>query len=178
MGNNISIRISYLLRHNPENLKMDEYGFVSVKDLLVKLKITMSELESLVQNNNKQRFSFSDNKELIRANQGHSNGLAPNLNLKEVNEEICLYHGTSLNSWNIIKESSIKPMARNYVHWTADINLAKKRAKQQSDNDGIIITLKSKPYIDDGNKILLSDNKVYLTKEIDNKYLTRMSANF
>ena len=39
-NNNTSIKMSYLLRHNPEDLKMDEYGFVSIKPLLNKLNIS------------------------------------------------------------------------------------------------------------------------------------------
>ena len=157
---------------------MDEMGWVNVKDLLKKLNITMSDLESIVENNNKQRFSFNENKEMIRANQGHSFGLAPKLNLIKVNEdtiqkaELYLYHGTSLDTWNIIKESSIKPMSRNHVHWTSDIFLAQKRSEQKGGTNGVIITLKCKQFTDDGHEIHLSDNNVFLTEEVNNKYLS------
>lgn len=176
-NNNTSIKMSYLLRHNPEDLKMDEYGFVSIKPLLNKLNITINDLESIVKDNNKQRFSFSEDKLYIRANQGHSNGLAPMLKLAQITaiqQDFEIYHGTSLDVWNIIKETSIKPMSRNYVHWTKDINLAKKRAKQQDKDKSIIIILKCKEFIENGNKLFLSDNNVYLTDEVNNKYLTSL----
>ena len=34
----ISKYMSYLLRHNPENLKIDEYGFVDFNELLQKIR--------------------------------------------------------------------------------------------------------------------------------------------
>ena len=34
----VSKYMSYLLRHNPENLKMDSEGFVDLDELLAKLK--------------------------------------------------------------------------------------------------------------------------------------------
>jgi RNA:NAD 2'-phosphotransferase (TPT1/KptA family) len=43
--------ITYLLRHNPEDLVMDKNGYVSVSSLLNKIGITQSELDHIVDTN-------------------------------------------------------------------------------------------------------------------------------
>lgn len=48
--------IAYLLRHNPsdKNLTMDNKGFVSVKELLNSLDLSMEELIKIVNTDNKK----------------------------------------------------------------------------------------------------------------------------
>lgn len=67
-----SKQMSYLLRHNPEDLFMDISGFVYVLDLIRKLNITESELDIIVETDNKGRFGYNDTKTKVRALQGHS----------------------------------------------------------------------------------------------------------
>ena len=69
---NIGRKISYLLRHDPEDLSMDNNGWVNVSDLLNKLDIEKSTLDEIVETNNKKRFSYNEDETTIRANQGHS----------------------------------------------------------------------------------------------------------
>jgi putative RNA 2'-phosphotransferase len=85
--------LSYLLRHNPEDLDMDKNGWVIVNDVLKKLNITFRELEEIVETNDKKRFSFDDTLTKIRANQGHS--IDVDVELKEIEPPKYLYHGTS-----------------------------------------------------------------------------------
>lgn len=49
--------IAYLLRHNPsdKNLIMDNKGFVSVKELLNSLDLSMEELIKIVDTDNKKK---------------------------------------------------------------------------------------------------------------------------
>ena len=46
MKNELKVRVSkymsYLLRHNPEDLRMDEHGFVDLDELLAKLRARFS----------------------------------------------------------------------------------------------------------------------------------------
>ena len=64
---NESRKISYLLRHNPEDLKMDKQGWVSVTDLRLKVGVTQEDLDSIVEHNDKKRFGYNEDKTKIRA---------------------------------------------------------------------------------------------------------------
>ena len=76
---NLSKFLSLILRHKPETvgIKLDENGWANVEELLRGIKnigrtIDFATLEKVVRENDKQRFSFNDDKTKIRANQGHS----------------------------------------------------------------------------------------------------------
>ena len=71
--------ISLVLRHHPEAayVQVDEHGWADVEQLLSGIKktgrkINREMLEEIVRTDNKQRYSFNEDKTLIRANQGHS----------------------------------------------------------------------------------------------------------
>ena len=68
--------ISLILRHNPQviGIELDEHGWADVEELLAGINktrnITMDMLEEIVRTDEKQRYSFNEDKALIRANQG------------------------------------------------------------------------------------------------------------
>ena len=70
--------LSLILRHKPETIgiKLDEHGWADVSELISGISKTrpfdMKMLEEIVRTDNKQRYSFNEDKTLIRANQGHS----------------------------------------------------------------------------------------------------------
>src|SRR5689334_9461229 len=75
----ISKFLSRHLRHAPEDigLELQPGGWVPVADLLAGcaragLALSRAELQEVVDTSDKQRFSFDDTGERIRANQGHS----------------------------------------------------------------------------------------------------------
>ncbi len=75
----ISKTLSLVLRHQPEaiGISLDENGWVAVDTLLQALhkhnhKVSLTELQEVVQSNDKQRFRFSEDGLKIRASQGHS----------------------------------------------------------------------------------------------------------
>ena len=81
--------ISLILRHKPEtiDLKLDKNGWADTKELIEKIsksgrEIDFETLERIVNENNKKRYSFNEDKTKIRAVQGHS--IEVNLELKEV----------------------------------------------------------------------------------------------
>jgi len=172
-----SRKISQLLRHDPKPLTMDDKGWINVIELCNHLEITLSDLIWIVDNNDKQRFSFNDDKALIRANQGHSKGIAENkefAQIKALQEEKHLYHGTDDVTAELIKNDRILPGTRQHVHWSSNIETAKKRARQRafhSKTNAVIITLRARNYIHSGGKLFLSENDVYLTPAIDGKTL-------
>ena len=70
--------ISLILRHKPEviGITIDEHGWANVSELIEGVGRThpmdMQILEDIVATDEKQRYSFNEDKTLIRANQGHS----------------------------------------------------------------------------------------------------------
>lgn len=97
-NNSTSKYISLILRHKPEviGITLDEHGWANVDELLVGVSRThpldMTGLEEIVRTDEKQRYSFNEDKTKIRANQGHS--VPVDVELEEVMPPEILYHGT------------------------------------------------------------------------------------
>ena len=108
----LSIFISLVLRHKPDaaNITLDEHGWANVEELLNGIndtgrKINMEILEEIVATDNKQRYSFNQDKTLIRANQGHS--IPVDVELKEQEPPEFLYHGTATAYNHIVSFCSV-----------------------------------------------------------------------
>ena len=166
--------LSKLLRHNPEDLKMDKKGYVLTTDILDKLNITLEELKYIVDNNDKKRFSFNEDLSKIRASQGHS--LNVDVELERLNTKHFLdrkieflYHGTVERNLESISNSGLKKMKRNHVHLSIDEKTASKVGKRYGD-DLIILKINWKSLIMEQN-IYISKNGVYLTDDVDVKHI-------
>ncbi len=165
--------LSLVLRHQPEKLliKLDKEGWTDVNILLNKMNLTIDQLDWIVENNNKKRFSYNSDKTLIRANQGHT------LNKIEIAYKKCLpnigilYHGTSKELESIILKKGLNKMSRNHVHLSKEIETAKNVASRKSKNI-IIFKVNAPKMIMDGISIYISDNGVYLTDNVPPEYIT------
>jgi putative RNA 2'-phosphotransferase len=126
-----SRKLSYLLRHDSEDLNMDKNGYILVTDLLKKLNITQQDLEEIVSENDKKRFSFDISGLKLRASQGHS--IKVDVELKVSRPPRILYHGTSEESYNkIIKSGGLNKMNRLHVHLTDNEKIAHSVGKRYS----------------------------------------------
>lgn len=171
----VSIFISLVLRHKPDaaGIKLDEHGWANVDELISGINetgrvITMEMLEEIVATDSKKRYSFSDDKTLIRANQGHS--VPVDVELKEQEPPEFLYHGTTDKFLESISENGIKHMSRLYVHLSSNIETAIKVGKRHG--NPIVLKVRSGDMAKDGIKFYLSENGVWLTKYVDSKYVT------
>lgn len=96
----VSKYISLILRHKPETIgiSLDEHGWANVKDLIDGVnkthKLDMKMLEEIVKTDDKQRYSFNEDKTKIRANQGHS--IDVDVELEEAVPPEMLWHGTGI----------------------------------------------------------------------------------
>ena len=173
MKNYIQIgkKITYLLRHNPEDLIMDKKGYVSVVALLDKIGITQEDLDYIVDTNDKKRLAYNDDKTMLRASQGHS--IKVDVQLKAVRPPRILYHGTSIDSYNKIKNSGgLDKMRRLHVHLSDDEKVAYSVGKRYSKyKEPIILKIDSAAMYTDGYKFYLSENGVWLTDNIPLKYI-------
>lgn len=165
-----SVRMSYILRHNPGNLEMDDQGWVSVSSILEILGISKADLDIIVETNDKKRFSYNEDESKIRAVQGHSAKLGLKVDFNEVKFPGIYYHGTSaLNEASIIKHG-LRAGNRAYVHLSKDIQTAINVGKRHGKNV-IVFEVDGNQMKRDGYKIYESLNGVILTKEVPPKYL-------
>jgi putative RNA 2'-phosphotransferase len=168
--------LSLLLRHSPEkeNLVVNKHGYVEVSELCFNLKINREELDWIVENDNKERFSYSDDEKMIRANQGHSFEVDYGYKLIEPPE--LLFHGTSFENKKSINKDGLLSMSRQHVHLTEDITTAKQVGLRHSKNleNLWLISINAKKMFQDGYQFYKSKNNVYLTNNVPPKYLKQV----
>lgn len=178
---NISMFMSKVLRHEPDviGIKLDENGWVGLDEFNDKLKnvfkdISIEKIKYIVNKDDKQRYSILDNK--IRANQGHNSKLNVNLEFKKIIPNTNLYHGTIDKFIDSIKDNGLLPQSRQYVHLSSSLKIAKNVAKRRI-NEGniVIIEIDVEKMINDGYNFYLSDNNVFLVKNIPNIYFKSIS---
>lgn len=171
----ISKYMSLILRHKPEaiGISLDEHGWANVEDLIAGIskdnEFNMEMLEEIVRTDEKQRYSFNDDKTLIRANQGHS--IPVDVELEEKEPPETLWHGTGEKYVTAIDKDGLIPKSRLYVHLSKDKETAVKVGTRHG--KPVIYTVHSKQMYEDGYKFYLSVNGVWLTKEVPVKYLEK-----
>jgi len=161
--------LSLLLRHRPEaaGITLDEHGWAEVGLLLKNVGISMEELEEIVAGDEKQRYSFSKDRTLIRANQGHSVPVDLELAAREPPE--FLYHGTVERFLGSIRKEGLQRQSRLYVHLSPDVETAVKVGRRRG--TPVVLQVASGWMHRDGCAFFLSANGVWLTKEVPPQYL-------
>lgn len=170
----ISKFLSLVLRHEPEKigLSLDAAGWVSVDELLAACRqhgkaITFEQLQDVVANNDKQRFSFSADGNLIRANQGHS--VEVELGYESATPPATLFHGTAERFLASIKEQGLLKGERHHVHLSADIETATKVGQRHG--KPVVLRVDAGKMQQDGFIFYLSTNGVWLTEHVPVPYL-------
>lgn len=161
--------LSLILRHDPEkgNITLDNNGWAKVKDILHNCTLKMSELEDIVENNNKKRFEFDEHKIRIRARQGHS--LDVDVELKEVKPDFYLFHGTSTKVSSILFQEGIKKQKRQHVHLSKDVETAISVGSRHG--TPCVFKINAPKMVEDGFKFYESNNGVYLTDYVPPVYI-------
>lgn len=168
--------ISLILRHKPEviGITLDEHGWADVSELIEGInktrKLDMEGLERIVAEDEKQRYSFNEDKTLIRANQGHS--IPVDVELKKEEPPEILYHGTATKYEDAIDKEGLIPKSRLYVHLSGDEETARKVGVRHGKL--VMYKVKSGEMHKDGYEFFLSVNGVWLTKSVPVKYLEKM----
>lgn len=165
--------ISLILRHKPETIgiSLDEHGWANVDELIKGIaktqKFDMEMLEEIVRSDEKNRYSFNDDKTLIRANQGHS--ICVDVDLEEEVPPDILFHGTGEKYVTSINEKGIISKSRLYVHLSCDYDTAIKVGKRHG--LPVVYRIFADRMHEDGYKFFLSANGVWLTKYVPVKYI-------
>jgi putative RNA 2'-phosphotransferase len=163
--------ISLILRHKPEaiGITLDEHGWANVDELIRGVNIDMATLEHIVSTDDKQRYSFNEDKTLIRANQGHS--IPVDVELEEVQPPEFLWHGTGEKYVDSICREGLIPKSRLYVHLSSDVPTAITVGERHG--EVVLLRVDARKMYQDGFKFYLSKNGVWLTKCVPVSYLKR-----
>ena len=165
--------ISLILRHKPEviGISLDEHGWADVDSLIRGISrsrpFTMEMLEEIVNTDEKQRYSFNEDRTLIRANQGHS--VPVDVELPVVSPPEILYHGTGKKYVDSIERMGLIPKSRLYVHLSGDADTARKVGQRHG--APYIYEVMSGQMEKDGFVFYRSVNGVWLTKTVPARYL-------
>ena len=169
--------ISLILRHKPEEIgiTLDEHGWANVDELIAGIAKTrifdMSMIEEIVRTDEKQRYSFNEDKTLIRANQGHS--IPVDVELEQKAPPEILYHGTGEKYVSSIEKQGLIPKSRLYVHLSADYDTAVKVGSRHG--KPVVYTVAAGEMHKNGYTFYLSVNGVWLTKSVPPQFLQRES---
>ena len=178
MGQNNSTGrfIAMILRHKPETIgiKLDEHGWARVDELIAGIAkirpFDMEMLEEIVRTDSKQRYSFNEDKTLIRANQGHS--IPVDVELEQKTPPDVLWHGTGEKYVESINRIGLIPKSRLYVHLSKDYEIAKTVGNRHG--KPVVYRVNAKQMAEDGYPFYLSVNGVWLTKEVPVQYLSTL----
>ena len=168
--------IAFILRHHPESIgmKLDEHGWACTEDLIAGIAksrpFDMQMLEEIVRTDSKQRYSFNEDKTLIRANQGHS--IPVDVELEQKTPPDVLWHGTGEKYVESINRIGLIPKSRLYVHLSKDYEIAKTVGNRHGKS--VVYRVNAKQMAEDGYPFYLSVNGVWLTKEVPVQYLSTL----
>jgi len=166
--------LSRVLRHEPElaGLRLGEGGWVLVDDLLRGMKkaghqMKREELSQIVAENDKRRFTLSEDGMRIRAAQGHS--VAIDLELPAIAPPDALFHGTARTNLDAIWAEGIKPGRRRHVHLSGDHETAT-RVGQRHGKPVVLCIATGRMHME-GHSFWRADNGVWLTEYVAPEYL-------
>ena len=168
--------ITYALRHAPweYELEMDDKGFVDIQQLLLAINeenkysktVDKSDIIKVMEVSNKKRLEIVGEK--IRAMYGHS--FPMQIKYQEGQPPAILYHGTAKKFLLSIKKEGLKPMSRQYVHLSEDIETAKMVGKRR-DSDPVILYIDTVEAIKAGVKFYKANDKVWLCKQLPPQFI-------
>lgn len=128
----------------------------------------------MVAESNKQRFEFSEDRQCIRALQGHS--INVDVELKEEIPPEYLYHGTSVSIVPKIMEEGLCRMSRQYVHLSIDESTAMQVGARRK-CEVAILKISARKMREEGYKFWLSRNNIWLTETVPPQYLEPYNIN-
>ena len=164
----ISGRLSYLLRHNPEqfDIELDPQGFADLGAVAEQLGISSEHICSVVEETPKRRFEIEGGR--IRALYGHSVGI--DLHLPPVTPPEILYHGTSWRLVREVMEHGLKPMGRLFVHLSGTEEEARQVGRRREPHPAVI-HVHAERASQEGLEFY-KPGDIYLVSDVPPEYLT------
>jgi len=167
----VSKYVSYLLRHNPEDLEMDDEGFVELNRLLAKVKtrfptVDINLLSEIVNRSERKRFEIVGSK--IRALYGHT--VLVHMRLEEDEHVERLYHGTTPQAAREILKKGLLAMKRKWVHLSPTVGIAVEVGKRRT-RSPVVLVIDASEGRSNGIKFYRVTDKVYVSKHVPAKYI-------
>lgn len=169
--------LSLVLRHKPEDIQLtlDSNGWVSIEQLIIQankfdIPLSIDSLMEIIKTSDKKRFTVSDDSLFIRAAQGHSSEQVCVTYPKKTPPEF-LYHGTAIINLDSIKQQGILPATRHHVHLSKDHETAFTVGSRHG--KPIVLKINALSMHNDGFDFYLSENNVWLTKIVPERYLSQ-----
>lgn len=166
--------LSRVLRHRPDSIgiTLDKEGWTDVIDLLEKvaehkMPISLDELEKIVAENDKKRFTFNDEHTRIRAAQGHS--VEVDLKLPVRTPPPVLYHGTVSKFLSSIRKHGLVPGNRHDVHLSETRETAVAVGARRG--RPVILVIETYPMLKAGIQFRQAENSVWLVPAVDAKFI-------
>lgn len=170
--------LCFVLRHHPEaiGITVDEHGWADVEALVrgmqTKMRFSREELDELVRDDEKQRYTYNADRSKIRANQGHS--IPVDLEMEALVPPDVLWHGSARRFDPSIQEYGLIPGSRLHVHLSSDPATAK--AVGARHGTPVVYEVLSGQMYQDGYTFYRSQNGVWLTKAVPARYLNYYSV--
>lgn len=167
--------LSLVLRHKPNavGITLDPHGWARVDELIEGVSkthpIDFELLEKIVKTDDKQRYSFNEDKTRIRANQGHS--VDVDVEPEKVVPPQYLWHGTAEKYVAGIEETGLIPKTRLFVHLSSDVDTARKVGARHG--KVVIYRIDALKMHQHGAEFFRSANGVWLVKSVPKEFLTR-----
>ncbi len=167
----VSKYMSYLLRHEPENLEMDRQGFVGLEELVKKIgerfQVDQRFILDIVEKSGRKRFEIINNK--IRALYGHT--VTVELAFEEDRTIRTLYHGTSPDAASRILEMGLKSMKRRWVHLSPTIEVAREVGLRKT-RKPVILKIDADAARKNGVGFYRASDKVYLCRDLSPEHIS------
>lgn len=172
----LSRAVSHALRHEPwlYELELDAEGWAGVDDVVSALRsekprwaeLSAGDLARIIATSDKQRYEMREGR--IRALYGHS--LPGKLSRTEGVPPDVLYHGTSPSFLPAIRSSGLLPMARQYVHLSADVDTALAVGRRKSGTP-VILRVRATPAREQGVQFYIGNARVWLADHIRPEFI-------
>jgi putative RNA 2'-phosphotransferase len=173
--------VSHALRHEPwlYELELDEEGWVSVDDLLTALHekggawtgVDRDRLAELTASSSKRRHELEGDR--VRALYGHS---VPGAIAKiPAPPPPVLFHGTASAAWPGIRLEGLRPMRRQYVHLSVDLDTSWSVGRRKSSSP-IVLQIHAASADLAGIAFFRGNEKVWLTKYLPPRFIVAVTG--
>ena len=172
----LSKLLSLVLRHDPGRIgiALDSADWVPMGDLVDALNrsgftVSRTQIESVAEKSDKQRFAIDTHSDRIRANQGHS--VSVDLGLTQAVPPTVLYHGTPVRNLDAILRGELVRQSRHAVHLSADIDTAHRVGARRGRH--VVLAVAAAAMHEAGHRFTRSANGVWLVDSVPPSYLTQ-----
>lgn len=173
-----SKKLSWLLRHGAHEagLALTPEGWGSLDAVLRILQLSEETVRRVVQSNEKKRFEFDEGTRLIRASQGHSEGIVETAEVESTWTRFegtgLLFHGTQRAHLPQIAKDGLVAMSRTHVHLASSKDaVVGKRA-----NVEVMLAIDPAKVRAEGEPLFVSPNGVVLARRIPPSAIVGLDA--